>query len=215
MPLAGYYGLDERRVTMRRKIGIICMILGAALVLGALSIFLYNQHEASEAEKSVSDILPQLQDEIGLDKTLPTDDEEMNYSGDMPTIEIDGYEYIGYLSIPSLGLELPVMSDWSYPQLRIAPCRYSGSIWSDDMVLMAHNYARHFGQLSRLSIGEEVTFKDVNGITITYEVMAIDTLNPTEVEDMTSGEYDLTLFTCTYGGKSRVTVRCDRLEKGL
>lgn len=207
--------MDERRVTMRRKIGIICMILGAALVLGALSIFLYNQHEASEAEKSVSDILPQLQDEIGLDKTLPTDDEEMNYSGDMPTIEIDGYEYIGYLSIPSLGLELPVMSDWSYPQLRIAPCRYSGSIWSDDMVLMAHNYARHFGQLSRLSIGEEVTFKDVNGITITYEVMAIDTLNPTEVEDMTSGEYDLTMFTCTYGGKSRVTVRCDRLEKGL
>lgn len=207
--------MDERRVTMRRKIGIICMILGAALVLGALSIFLYNQHEASEAEKSVSDILPQLQDEIGLDKTLPTDDEEMNYTGDMPTIEIDGYEYIGYLSIPSLGLELPVMSDWSYPQLRIAPCRYSGSIWSDDMVLMAHNYARHFGQLSQLSIGEEVIFKDVNGITITYEVMAIDTLNPTEVEDMTSGEYDLTLFTCTYGGKSRVTVRCDRLEKGL
>lgn len=207
--------MDERRVTMRRKIGIICMILGAALVLGALSIFLYNQHEASEAEKSVSDILPQLQDEIGSDKTLPTDDEEMNYSGDMPTIEIDGYEYIGYLSIPSLGLELPVMADWSYPQLRIAPCRYSGSIWSDDMVLMAHNYARHFGQLSRLSIGEEVIFKDVNGITITYEVMAIDTLNPTEVEDMTSGEYDLTMFTCTYGGKSRVTVRCDRLEKGL
>jgi hypothetical protein len=25
---------------------------------------------------------------------------------------------------------------------------------------------------------------------------------------MTDGEYDLTLFTCTYGGKSRVTVRC-------
>ena len=207
--------MDERRVTMRRKIGIICMILGAALVLGALSIFLYNQHDASEAEKSVSDILPQLQDEIDSDNTSPTDNEGINYSGDMPTIEIDGYEYIGYLSIPSLGLELPVMADWSYPQLRIAPCRYSGSIWSDDMVLMAHNYARHFGQLSRLSIGEEVIFKDVNGITITYEVMAIDTLNPTEVEDMTSGEYDLTLFTCTYGGKSRVTVRCDRLEKGL
>lgn len=200
---------------MRRKIGIICMILGTALVLGALSIFLYNQHEAREAEKAASDILPKLQDEIDSDKTSPADDEGINYSEDMPTIEIDGYEYIGYLSIPSLGLELPVMSDWSYPQLRIAPCRYSGSIWSDDMVLMAHNYARHFGQLSRLSIGEEVTFKDVNGITITYEVMAIDTLNPTEVEDMTSGEYDLTLFTCTYGGKSRVTVRCDRLEKGL
>lgn len=26
---------------------------------------------------------------------------------------------------------------------------------------------------------------------------------------MTSGDYPLTLFTCTYGGKSRITVRCD------
>lgn len=215
MPLAGHYVLDERRVTMRRKIGMICMVLGATLVLGALSIFLYNQYEASRAEKSVEGILPKLQEEIDSDNTLPADDERINSSGDMPTIEIDGYEYIGYLSIPSLGLELPVMSDWSYPQLKIAPCRYSGSVWRDDMVLMAHNYTRHFGQLSRVSIGAEVIFKDVNGITIRYEVMAIDTLNPAAVEDMTSGDYDLTLFTCTYGGKSRVTVRCDRVEKGL
>ena len=34
----------------------------------------------------------------------------------------------------------------------------------------------------------------------------------TAVEEMTAGEYDLTLFTCTYGGQSRVTVRCDREE---
>lgn len=202
-------------MTMRRKIGMICMILGVALVLGALSIFFYNQHEAREGEKFSKDILPKLQDEIDSNQALSTDSGGVSYSGDMPTIEIDGHEYIGYLSIPSLGLELPVMANWSYPQLRIAPCRYSGSIWSDDMVLMAHNYARHFGQLSRLSIGSEVMFKDVYGITIIYEVVAIDTLNPTAVEDMTSGEYDLTLFTCTYGGKNRITVRCDRVEKGL
>ena len=43
-----------------------------------------------------------------------------------------------------------------------------------------------------------------------YEVAAVDILAPTDVEDMTAGDYDLTLFTCTYGGKSRVTVRCQR-----
>jgi sortase A len=46
------------------------------------------------------------------------------------------------------------------------------------------------------------------GTTYTYSVAEIDTLMPTAVEEMTDGDYDLTLFTCTYGGKSRVTVRC-------
>ena len=40
---------------------------------------------------------------------------------------------------------------------------------------------------------------------------AVDILDHTAVEDMISGEYDLTLFTCTYGGENRVTVRCDRV----
>ena len=31
---------------------------------------------------------------------------------------------------------------------------------------------------------------------------------PTSVQEMTDGDWDLTLFTCTVGGKSRVTVRC-------
>ena len=36
----------------------------------------------------------------------------------MPTVEIDGY-----LSVPSVGLELPVMAEWDYDRLKTAPCR--------------------------------------------------------------------------------------------
>ena len=39
-----------------------------------------------------------------------------------------------------------------------------------------------------------------------------EVLAPTDIEGMESGDWDLTMFTCTIGGKSRVTVRCDRLE---
>lgn len=131
---------------------------------------------------------------------------------EMTTTVIDGYEYIGYLSIPSLDLELPVMSSWSYSNLRISPCRYSGSLLTDDLVICAHNYARHFGKIKNLSVGDEVCFTDMDGNEILYEVAEVTTLAPTAVEEMTNSGYDLTLYTCTYGGKSRVTVRCNRVS---
>lgn len=31
-------------------------------------------------------------------------------------------------------------------------------------------------------------------------------------KEMTSGKWDLTLFTCTAGGRKQVTVRCERVE---
>ena len=55
-----------------------------------------------------------------------------------------------------------------------------------------------------------IFFTDVNGITTEFEVIAREILSPDAIEDMTAGEFDLTLFTCTYGGASRITVRCDR-----
>jgi sortase A len=36
----------------------------------------------------------------------------------------------------------------------------------------------------------------------------MEILSPFAVEEMTSGDWDMTLFTCTVGGQSRVTVRC-------
>lgn len=199
------------------------MIVGAALVFGALVLFCMNRREAQEAAASVEEVMPQLLDAIE-DGSAPdsgTDDKEDAlsegeqsypdpYDTEMTQSMIDGYYYIGYLSIPKLGLELPVMASWSYPQLRIAPCRYAGSVKSNDLVIMAHNYASHFGGLSGLSLGDAVTFTNMDGIRTAYEVAALDVLGPAAVEEMTAGEYDMTLFTCTYGGKSRVTVRCMR-----
>ena len=102
----------------------------------------------------------------------------------------------------------------SYPQLRIAPCRYYGSTKTGDLVIAAHNYSRHFGNIRNLSAGDEVYFTDMDGEITAYEVAEVDTLNPTDVEEMTDSGYALTLFTCTYGGQSRVTVRCNAVEKG-
>lgn len=203
---------------MRSKLGNLCMVLGAALVLTALSLFLYNQWEASGAERSVQVLLPQVQQQIqerqgeqAESGTVPPEQLDPNYF-EMTEVEIDGYAYIGYLSIPALGLELPVMSRWDYDSLKIAPCRYDGSTKSDDLVLLAHNYGKHFGTLKNLAPGDEVYFTDMDDVISHYQVVTVEILMPDAVEEMVAGEYDLTLFTCTYGGQNRVTVRCDRVK---
>lgn len=214
---------------MKRKLGAIFMVMGSALIIAALVLFLHNEKEAKEAERATVNLLPQLvqqiqeqqeEDEIESNAStvivpehLGTPMELLDPSAfEMTEVEIDGYGYIGYLSIPKLGLELPIMGDWDYTRLRIAPCRYVGSTAGEDLVILAHNYARHFGGLTKLKEGDEVTFVDMDGVIHCYEVVAKDVLAPTAVEEMTSGDFDLTLFTCTYGGASRVTVYCDRIK---
>lgn len=190
------------------------MVLGTVLIFAALFLFLFNRREARQAETTVQVILPQMVEEIekrvdgaGPEQTLPDP-----YDPAMTEVEIDGYGYIGYLSIPSQGLELPVMAEWDYDRLKIAPCRYYGSVKTDDLVIAAHNYDSHFWLLNQLVPGDTVYFVDMDGIRITYEVVLVDVLNPTAIAEMTSGDFDLSLFTCTYGGQSRLTIRCERIE---
>lgn len=204
---------------MRQKTGTVFMIAGAALILAALSLFLWNRREARQAGLAAERVLSRIREEIGEAAAAGTDgrgDPDPD-SREMTVVEIDGYEYIGYLSIPILGLELPVMSDWSYPQLKLSPCRYDGSTKTDDLVIAAHNYAEYFGTIQNLSAGDTVYFIDMDGIVSGYEVAEIEILSPYAVAEMTAGGWDLTLFTCTYSTKYRVTVRCDRLveESGI
>lgn len=203
---------------MKRKAGKLLMTIGLLLIAAAFLLMVYNIWESKKAENMSEGILNQLKD--GQDEDVGSDnaDEKPLYEiypdMEMPVLTIDGVDYIGILTVPSLGLELPVAGNWSYPNLRRSPCRYKGSAYSNDMIIAGHNYSRHFGGLKNLAIGEEISFRDVDGHIFQYQVDDIETIPGTAVEDMDAGEWDMTLFTCTYGGKSRVTIRCRKLENG-
>ena len=108
------------------------------------------------------------------------------------------------------------MSEWSYPGLKIAPGRYAGSVFTDDLVICGHNYARHFSPVKRLAVGTTVQFVDMDGREWDYTVSKVETLQPTQIEEMVGkadgDDWDLTLFTCTTGGSARCAVRCTRVE---
>lgn len=190
------------------------MVLGAMLIAGALLLYHMNQKENAAARKAAADVmvqmLPQMEENTAQDALLNIPEALLSEEDlMMDEVEIDGHLYIGYLSIQNLNLELPVMSTWDYDKLNIAPCRYSGSLQGRDLVIMAHNYKSHFESLSQLEAGDSVRFTDVNGRTVQYEVVGKDILDPTDVEGMIAGDFDLTLFTCTYSGESRVTIYCN------
>ena len=105
------------------------------------------------------------------------------------------------------------MNEWSYPRLKLAPCRYSGSAYTGNLVIAAHNYRTHFGPIKNLTVGAQVTFTDVKGRRFSYEVSAVETIEATSVEDAVSNAWDLTLITCTPGGQARVAVRCLRADE--
>ena len=131
---------------------------------------------------------------------------------EMTVVEIGGYDYIGYLSVPVLELELPVMSEWDYQRLRRAPCRQFGSTKTDDLVIAAHNYSAHFGRFSQLRPDDLLTFTDMDDEVILYAVVAIDMLEPTAVDAVKNSDFDLVLYTCTYGGEKRIAVFCNRVK---
>ena len=118
---------------MRQKIGKVCMILGALLILASAVLLAYNKWDASRADKAAQQALGELEQTLTQTIEDKTKDDtlvlqpELDPEQAMTEVELDGWNYIGYLSIPSVGLQLPVMSEWSYAGLKVAPGRYSGS----------------------------------------------------------------------------------------
>ncbi len=193
---------------MKRKVGRILIIIGIVLVVGALALFGYNRWDDWRAGNAVAEAQDKLYaaelEGLAVEPDIPTE---------MATINIDGWDYIGTLSIPRFGLELPIMSEWSYEGMAIAPGRYSGSVWTHDLVICGHNYTRHFEPLLNAEVGDTVIFTDVLDNVFNYEVSETEILQPTAIEDMIYGDdWDLTLFTCTFGGQTRMTVRCTQVD---
>ena len=202
---------------MRKSPGILCIVIGCVLLLAALGLYGYNRYEdaqaGAEAQVVVQDLEQKLEQTVSkAESTETSSDSEEMLSPELPVVMLDGYDYIGVISIPAIDIKLPVMSDWSYPKLKISPCREFGSSRTDDLVIAAHNYENHFGRLKELSEGDTVIFTDMEGVVNTYSVKKIETLNPNEVDAVQNSGYALVLYTCTKGGKTRVTVFCDRVK---
>ncbi len=128
------------------------------------------------------------------------------------------YEIEGTLSIPSIGISYPILTDQNEQLLKISLCKYWGPSPNEpgNYCVVGHNYAsgKMFGKLSQVSIGDTVTLKDLSGRVVTYSVYNKYPVEPTDVSctsQLTNGNRELTLITCTDYGKRRLVVKAREL----
>lgn len=208
----------------KNVLGRVLTVLGAVLILAALSLVLYNYRHEHESKKTMDNVLVRLDNEIPdepqKEEASPFDvfDADDGYSDDSTaevsdedeSLSLDGDEYIGIISLPALDREYPILKYWSYPNMNIAPCRYDGIRAGRDLIICGHNYAGFFDNLSKLNSGDEIIFTDIKGRKFIYEVSYTELIDGWDTDSMYIGarqDWDLTLFTCTWSGYSRVTVR--------
>ncbi len=188
---------------MKKILGIVLMFLGTICIVSAAGI-VYHNYQENAAAGDASDALL-----AGVLAQIPETVLAADENGNMPVVDVDGRSFIGTVSVPSLGLLLPIQNEWSSDNAKVSVCRYKGSAYTNNLIVAGHNYAEHFGTLNQLSTGDEVIITDMNGKSFYYEVVNIETLGSYDIEEMEEGDWDLTLFTCTVGGASRVTIRCE------
>lgn len=183
------------------------MLAGGLLILASLVLTLYNIYTENAAGTAANEVLSEL------DMANISDD----YSGDyranpdmqLPVKTIDGKDYVGTVTIPKIDKTLPVIAQWSAANSKIAPCVYTGTPYKNNMIIAGHNYKTHFGPIDNLKKGDAVIFEDIDGNVFNYRVLYTELIDGNDSESMLAGEWELTLFTCNYSGRSRITVRCE------
>lgn len=187
---------------MNKKISAVVTLVGLILIMCAMAVLFHNKKEDNLAQKSSNTVLSSLKEKIE-ESNLKISDVEKDLNKDLN-------QYDGYIKIPKLNLELPVMKKPTQANLKKSPCIYSGTAKDSNLIIAAHNYSAHFGKINQLENGDKVQYTDLQNNTYNYCVTAKEKINGSNSEQMQNENYALTLFTCDYTGRDRITIRRER-----
>ena len=139
------------------------------------------------------------------------------------TLDVTGTGIMGYITIPRIGVELPIYHGTSDAVLQVAAGHLEGTSLpvggeSTHAVISAHRglpSAKLFTNLDQLEVGDTFTITVLDRV-LTYEVDNISIILPTETDSLkvVDGKDYVTLMTCTpYGiNTHRLLVRGHRVN---
>jgi sortase A len=202
----------------KSKLGIVFMILAVVAILIGGILLIYNNKEENRVktlnENIVSEFEKEMEQysELNDDGQVEKDLSWLDYNNSIGTEyskNVDGITYIGILYFPNISnLAVPVIDNCTDSNLKLSACRYSGSINENNMVVAGHSYKSIFGKLSsNLTEGDIIYFKSLAGNIYKYKLDNIEYLLPTDVQEMQNGDWDFTVFTCSYDNQKRIAYR--------
>ncbi len=204
-------------------ISIICVLL--------LSFcYVYAEIDRNNREKVSQEILAGIddttvnEDDSILRVSLEADGQEQNVIIEENNEENNENKYVtqngqsyttdAVLNIPSLGINYPILSETSEELLKISLNKFWGPSPNEvgNYCIVGHNYKnkKMFGKLSSIKNGDIVELTDNSGKTIKYAVYNKYVVEPDDVSctsQLTNGNKEVTLITCTNYGKQRLVVK--------
>lgn len=205
--------------------------LSVFLVCILSSYYIYAEYNRNESEQVSQQILAEVKTDSTTKKVddndvmiivVDEDEEEMMIDEVQQPQEntytaANGKKYSteAIVTIPSIGISYPVLTETSDALLEISVNKYWGPAPNEvgNYCIVGHNYrnGKMFGRLSELVNGDIVKLEDLTGRTLTYKVYNKYVVQPTDTRctsQLTNGKKELTLITCTNYGKERLIVKC-------
>lgn len=218
----------------RKKIFYKTMFILSVLIVLALIIYLiYSEYDKRKGEAISKDILGNIAD---VDTTVINDDtlvvalndniEEVHlkqldkFNTVYKTDSGKEYKVDSILNIPSLEIKYPVLSESTDELLKISLNKFWGGEPNSvgNYCVVGHNYDGKdifFGKLNKIQNGDIVELEDKTGKVLQYKVYNKFIVQPTDVactSQITNGKREMTLITCSDGGKTRLIVKCRAIE---
>lgn len=211
----------------KKKIYQLAFLISIICVFMLSSYYIYAEYDRNKSEELSKELLAGRVD----DTTVNEDDNLLRVSLEANTQEQeviieennetthvtqDGQSYTteAVLNIPSLGINYPILSDTSEELLKISLNKFWGPSPNEvgNYCIVGHNYKnkKMFGKLSSIKNGDIVELTDNSGKTIKYTVYNKYVVEPEDVSctsQLTNGNKEVTLITCTNYGKQRLVVK--------
>ena len=211
--------------------------LSVFLVCILSSYYIYAEYNRNESEQVSQQILAEvkadsttkkidendvmvivLSEEIEQAIEAIQEEEERNFNT-YTTSNGKKYETDAVITIPSIGITYPVLSETSDKLLEISVNKFFGPFGPNEVgnyCIVGHNYknGKMFGRLSELVNGDVVELEDSTGRVVKYKVYDRYVVQPTDTScasQNTKGKTELTLITCTNYGKERLVVKCRKV----
>lgn len=194
------------RKKLSGKLPLICIALGVALILGAVSVAAFTDLSGDRAQENTARILERAQALLP-ERVDHVPQERGNNS--MASMEIEGVNVAGILEVPRYGRTLPLGAIWDTGLVASMPCRFAGSIYDGSLIIGAVGEAGQLDFAARLEVGEEICLTDMEGGRYTYRIAAIHHAKHATLEKLQSGDYPLTVFVKDPETGEYLLIRCE------
>lgn len=185
---------------------------------------LANMNMTEDTTVADSNVLIAVLDDEEQTEELNSDSQAEQLKNSSKTVQTtqNGYKYasIGTVKIPKINVEYPILDgetdsvEETEDLLKISPTKFWGPEPNEvgNFCIVGHNYrnTKFFSKVPTLENGDIIEITDLSGKTINYRVYNKYEVDPTDVSctsQLTNGNKEVTLITCTNDSKLRVIVK--------